>query len=738
MSKAPTLSDLSNLNNPSIITTVNANNDKIELAFQNTLSLDGSLPNAMGADLDMDGNDVNNVATLSADEVTLNGVSIAATVATAVSAAATATADTFENVTSLLADNSSRTVGTILRTREEGFAYEVAASDASDHQLTTAGSVKLYVILDNGCLTPTQLGVTASPSFDATTLLQLGLDYLSSQTNGGTLRVPQKTYYVSSLRLPPYVNIVGETEVPFVEGQSSGGSQFRQIAGTVGPLLYTDVDTDGSQLRSAASSGNEGNQYYYNSVVENLHLNTRSGNSGETQNDALYLERTWGVTVRKCVLTAAKRSFAIRVIDCNVLRICDNSILGPSFIWSMADSFIEGNSFGGGTPGLSSEIHFWPALWLAGSTCWKNTFSNNIVFNNTENKGGQTFTFTASGEVLTLSGTHFYNDGDPVILETTGALPTGVNLIQTYFVKRVSSTQIKLAEMKKDVVGGVFVSLTGGSGTHTVVGGANANLFLSQAQQNSFVGGRYDQAFGSGIILRGAENNTFVSGSLQENGLGSGTTVTAISIEEDSINNSFKGLVLVGNSTQTIGVSEVGTLTGNVIDVISVDHSGGNVVSSNIGDEFLYLGASDFTAIAGNPVIGLIGGSRRAGWLLDAASEESIGATLTVPEGWNTLRFVAHWVNAGGGSGDVALAYNFGQFADGVTIDAADAENSLVTISTAVAQDVLASETFASSGAKSVIPRRIAFLRIKRVAADAGDTLANDVGIIGVRIEKVT
>lgn len=45
---------------------VNSNNDKIAAAFQNTLSLDGSTPNELGADIDMNGFSIFNVGTVTA------------------------------------------------------------------------------------------------------------------------------------------------------------------------------------------------------------------------------------------------------------------------------------------------------------------------------------------------------------------------------------------------------------------------------------------------------------------------------------------------------------------------------------------------------------------------------------------------------------------------------------------------------------------------------------------------
>lgn len=54
MAKAPTLADITS--GYYSTQTLNTNFTNISEAFENTLSLDGSTPNAMEADLDMDGN----------------------------------------------------------------------------------------------------------------------------------------------------------------------------------------------------------------------------------------------------------------------------------------------------------------------------------------------------------------------------------------------------------------------------------------------------------------------------------------------------------------------------------------------------------------------------------------------------------------------------------------------------------------------------------------------------------
>ncbi len=63
---------------------------------------------------------------------------------------AEAAVSAFANVAEVISDTgytySTVTAGQILRTAEEGFAYEVAAAGASDQHLTTAGGVKLYAL----------------------------------------------------------------------------------------------------------------------------------------------------------------------------------------------------------------------------------------------------------------------------------------------------------------------------------------------------------------------------------------------------------------------------------------------------------------------------------------------------------------------------------------------------------------------------------------------------------------
>lgn len=72
-----TLPDIGSLaNNASARQAINDNFAAIEEAFDNTLSRDGTLPNQMEADIDLNDNDLLNVGVIDADEVRINGIPI--------------------------------------------------------------------------------------------------------------------------------------------------------------------------------------------------------------------------------------------------------------------------------------------------------------------------------------------------------------------------------------------------------------------------------------------------------------------------------------------------------------------------------------------------------------------------------------------------------------------------------------------------------------------------------------
>lgn len=81
MAKRPTVNTISS--GYASQSQLNENFQNIQTAFDNTLSLDGSLPNAMQADLDLNDNDLLNVRAIYVDGVNVLNVLDNVTVSTA-------------------------------------------------------------------------------------------------------------------------------------------------------------------------------------------------------------------------------------------------------------------------------------------------------------------------------------------------------------------------------------------------------------------------------------------------------------------------------------------------------------------------------------------------------------------------------------------------------------------------------------------------------------------------------
>lgn len=148
MAKRPTTSTLTNTASPTYLTQLNQNFTNVRNQFDNTLSLDGSTPNAMNADIDLNGNDLINANSVNTTSLRIGGQAVVAS-----DAVNQTVKKEFETVALLLADTGTYTnyaVDDYLRVVDGGFVYKVAASGASDQDLTTAGGVKLYVLSDLG------------------------------------------------------------------------------------------------------------------------------------------------------------------------------------------------------------------------------------------------------------------------------------------------------------------------------------------------------------------------------------------------------------------------------------------------------------------------------------------------------------------------------------------------------------------------------------------------------------
>ena len=158
MPKSPSLSDVGNILNST--TVINSNNDAIIEAFKNTLSRDGSDPNHMEADLDLNGNDLINVGVLHLRDFTIGGSSledqVRAAAASAQNASESATAARLSELASATsADNSAEsarnaaasavlagTTPAAAESARQAAASAIIANDAAQQSLNFSDDAK--------------------------------------------------------------------------------------------------------------------------------------------------------------------------------------------------------------------------------------------------------------------------------------------------------------------------------------------------------------------------------------------------------------------------------------------------------------------------------------------------------------------------------------------------------------------------------------------------------------------
>lgn len=187
MAKKPTLTTVSSGFQSNAV--LNTNLEALRDGFDNTLSLDGSTPNAMNADLDMNSNSITNADGLSiSGDFTYKGtILVDPTILVGV------TVQQYSTVILLLASvETTRGVGAIWEA--EGHRYiEVASSG----DITTAGSIDLDVLpAQDGTYPLDAWGIIGNGVTDDQAIVELWCAYLATNSVEGTL--PAKDIVLAS------------------------------------------------------------------------------------------------------------------------------------------------------------------------------------------------------------------------------------------------------------------------------------------------------------------------------------------------------------------------------------------------------------------------------------------------------------------------------------------------------------------------------------------------------------
>lgn len=150
-----------------------------------------------------------------------------------------------------------------------------------------------------------------------------------------------------------------------------------------------------------------------------------------------------------------------------------------------------------------------------------------------------------------------------------------------------------------------------------------------------------------------------------------------------------------------------------------------------VGAEHRWVGGGDFVTNAGSGAAGVAGGA--PGWLLDAASDESVIASVQLPSGWTAFTATVYWSNASTGAGAVVWDVNVSSLAAGAA-PGVGTTNSVTATASTTQHLVVASAVATAFSVTDSVPFR---LRVNRDSDNGADTVANDANFLGVLLTRV-
>ena len=490
---------------------LNNNFESLRDGFDNTLSLDGSTPNAMGADLDMNSNDILNAQTVNTEALRLDGVLVSSSDLSA--AGATLFSDNYTGDGSTVAytmsyqpfikDNTQVYIdgvyqnkagysisGTTLTFSEApplNSAIEIvvarslntAATDASNVGYTQGGVGAVNTTVKaklQETVSVKDFGAVGDGVADDTAAIQAAIDYCSTNKLG-TVNVPSGIYLVTGITLKSWVILKGSV-------QSDGwaalpdydqGSVIRLKNNTHGDMITIQSPSYNWGLVDLVLDGNKDNQNRGSHIL--AHYDTSGVKSA-------------GGLIDGCKFVEAK-DWAVYIVNVHPTNISNNTITNGVFMANCSDMLLTNNS-------IDSRNNEHPSVWFANTLT--STLSDNLIWRQelSSSKIVQTATIDTTNDYLVVSTTADFYDGMPVYLDTSGTYPTmainsGANAIDgnaNLVVTVISSTQLAVWYVHKDNANNRVSFSTTGSGTHQVISGPDSIVFTNDTSRVRVLGNR--------------------------------------------------------------------------------------------------------------------------------------------------------------------------------------------------------------------------------------------------------
>jgi hypothetical protein len=152
--------------------------------------------------------------------------------------------------------------------------------------------------------------------------------------------------------------------------------------------------------------------------------------------------------------------------------------------------------------------------------------------------------------------------------------------------------------------------------------------------------------------------------------------------------------------------------------------------------DVMWLGPNNFSATAGTPTTGVV--ERWPVWMLDGATQERISAVMPqLP--WGTIGGEVRWLNPTAAAGNIVLQMTIDSKGyDGIAAQAGTSSGVTFTATAGAQNSIRRTYLAGPDGSYSlgVSSTALTNVQICRVADNASDTLAADIGIIGVLVHR--
>lgn len=477
-----TLTDLVNLENQTTaVNGINNNNATIIGAINNTVSRDGTQPNTMGADFDMNSHRVLNLPAPVSDFEPIRMIDVSTINSGGITVSPLPAGGTTGQQ---LTKNSNTNFDTSWKTNQP-----VITGGSTNQVLSKTSNADFALGWTNavtsvGVTTPADITVTNTP---ITTTGNINLAWTTNPTGTGavvrqnspTIATPNiaQIVNVGTLTLPNTTDtIVGRATTDTLTNKSIAASQLTgALQAAQFPALVGDVTTNAASLTTAISSN-----AVTNGQLSQMAAFTIKGNAtGSTANPT---DISIPALTQKSTPISGDMVLLVDSAASNALKFATAGSLASVGSVASVGGLTGAITLGPGLTTSGNSIQDDPAMIGEVRMVAFNRVPTNFIAADGSTKT-RTGTFAALFAALVVSSTvsmtiaspcvvtwtgNALQNNDPILLTTSGALPTGLTVATKYYVKGLSGNTFNLSATP----GGAAINTSGSqSGTHT---GTNA------------------------------------------------------------------------------------------------------------------------------------------------------------------------------------------------------------------------------------------------------------------------